>query len=145
MAKKILVINGPNINMLGKREPGIYGAETMESVNDRLAKEAAELGCEIEFYQSNIEGEIVTRIQQTRDVCDGIIINPAAYTHTSVAIRDALSAVDTPAIEVHISNIHKREEFRHKSLTAPACMGQICGLGTDGYILALYKLVKFGK
>lgn len=143
--KKILVINGPNINMLGKREPGIYGAETMESINNRLRVEAESLGCEIDFYQSNIEGEIVTRIQQTRDGCDGIIINPAAYTHTSVAIRDALSAVDTPAIEVHISNIHKREEFRHHSYTAPACMGQICGLGTDGYILALYKLVKFGK
>lgn len=140
---KILVINGPNINMLGKREPGIYGAETMESVNERLSKEAEALGCEIDFYQSNIEGEIVTAIQNTRDAYDGIIINPAAYTHTSVAIRDALSSVDTPAIEVHISNIHKREEFRHKSLTAPVCMGQICGLGTDGYILALYKLVKF--
>ena len=140
---KILVINGPNINMLGTREPGIYGAETMESVNARLRAEAEKLGCEIDFYQSNIEGEIVTAIQNTRDCFDGIIINPAAYTHTSVAIRDALSSVDTPAIEVHISNIHKREEFRHKSLTAPACMGQICGLGTDGYILALYKLVKF--
>ncbi|MBR4881136.1 MAG: type II 3-dehydroquinate dehydratase [Clostridia bacterium] len=141
--KKILVINGPNINMLGKREPGIYGSETMESLNDRLASEAVELGCEIDFFQSNIEGEIVTKIQQTMDVYDGIIINPAAYTHTSVAIRDALASVNTPAIEVHISNIHKREEFRHKSLTAPNCMGQICGLGTDGYILALYKLVKF--
>lgn len=140
---KILVINGPNINMLGKREPGIYGSETMESVNDRLAKEAGTLGCEIDFYQSNIEGEIVTKIQQTAGVYDGIIINPAAYTHTSVAIRDALASVDTPAIEVHISNIHKREEFRHTSLTVPACVGQICGLGTDGYILALYKLVKF--
>ena len=143
MAKKILVINGPNINMLGKREPGIYGAETMESVNDRLAEEAKALDCEIGFYQSNIEGELVDVIQSTQGRYDGIIINPAAYTHTSVAIRDALASVDTPAIEVHISNIHKREEFRHTSLTVPSCMGQICGLGTDGYILALYKLVKF--
>ena len=141
--KKILVINGPNINMLGNREPGIYGSETMESVNGRLSREALILGCEIDFFQSNIEGEIVTAIQQTQGVYDGIIINPAAYTHTSVAIRDALASVDTPAIEVHISNIHKREEFRHTSLTVPACVGQICGLGTDGYILALYKLVKF--
>ena len=141
--KKILVINGPNINMLGKREPGIYGSETMESVNQRLADEAKVLDCEIDFYQSNIEGELVDAIQQTQGKYDGIIINPAAYTHTSVAIRDALASVDTPAIEVHISNIHKREEFRHTSLTVPSCMGQICGLGTDGYILALYKLVKF--
>ncbi len=141
--KKILVINGPNINMLGKREPGIYGSETMESVNQRLADEAKALDCEIDFYQSNIEGELVDAIQQTQGKYDGIIINPAAYTHTSVAIRDALASVDTPAIEVHISNIHKREEFRHTSLTVPSCMGQICGLGTDGYILALYKLVKF--
>ena len=141
--KKILVINGPNINMLGKREPGIYGNETMESVNDRLRSEAGELGCEIDFFQSNIEGELVGAIQSTMGRYDGIIINPAAYTHTSVAIRDALASVNTPAIEVHISNIHKREEFRHTSLTVPACIGQICGLGTDGYILALYKLVKF--
>lgn len=141
--KKILIINGPNINMLGKREPGIYGVETMESINNRLLQEAKNLGCEVDFYQSNIEGELVTRIQQTQGVYDGIVINPAAYTHTSVAIRDALSAVDTPAIEVHISNIHKREEFRRTSLTAASCMGQICGLGAEGYILALYKLVKF--
>ncbi len=141
--KKILVINGPNINMLGKREPGIYGSETMESINERLSFEAKSLGCEIDFYQSNIEGELVNVIQSTQGRYDGIIINPAAYTHTSVAIRDALASVDTPAIEVHISNIHKREEFRHTSLTVPACVGQICGLGTDGYILALYKLVKF--
>ena len=141
--KKILVINGPNINMLGKREPGIYGIETMESVNKKLSDEAKALDCEIDFYQSNIEGELVDAIQQTQGKYDGIIINPAAYTHTSVAIRDALASVDTPAIEVHISNIHKREEFRHTSLTVPSCMGQICGLGTDGYILALYKLVKF--
>ena len=141
--KKVLVINGPNINMLGKRETDIYGSETMESINERLRSEALVLGCEVDFYQSNVEGELVTAIQQTQGAYDGLIINPAAYTHTSVAIRDALASVDTPAIEVHISNIHKREEFRHQSLTVPCCMGQICGLGTDGYILALYKLVKF--
>lgn len=141
--KKILVINGPNINMLGKREPGIYGNETMETINHRLSKEAKALGCEIDFYQSNIEGELVTCIQQTEGVYDGIIINPAAYTHTSVALRDALAAVTTPAIEVHISNIHKREEFRRHSYTAASCLGQICGLGADGYVLALYKLAKF--
>ncbi len=141
--KKILVINGPNINMLGKREPEIYGAQTMDSINERLMNEAKALSCEIDFYQSNIEGELVTKIQQTQGVYDGIIINPAAYTHTSVALRDALASVTTPAIEVHISNIHKREEFRHHSYTAASCIGQICGLGAEGYILALYKLVKF--
>ncbi len=141
--KKILVINGPNINMLGKREPEIYGSVTMETINERIASEAEALGCAVDFYQSNIEGELVTRIQQTMGIYDGIIINPAAYTHTSVALRDALASVDVPAIEVHISNIHRREEFRHKSYTAPSCIGQICGLGADGYILALYKLTKF--
>lgn len=141
--KKILVINGPNLNMLGKREPGIYGSLILEDINNRISAEAKELGCEVSFYQSNIEGEMINCIHQANGSCDGIIINPAAYTHTSVALRDALAAIDVPAIEVHISNVHKREEFRHVSLTAPVCMGQICGLGAEGYILALYKLTKF--
>ncbi len=138
---KIMLINGPNINMLGIREPGIYGSETMEGINARVKKEADRLGVELSCFQSNIEGELVTCIQQCMSKYDGIIINPAAYTHTSIAIRDALAAAGIPAIEVHLSNIHKREEFRHHSMTAAVCMGQICGLGGDGYVLALYKLV----
>ncbi len=128
--------------MLGKREPEIYGSLTLQAINDRISEEAAALGCIVEFFQSNVEGELVTAVQGAMGY-DGLIINPAAYTHTSVALRDAIASIDAPAIEVHISNIHKREEFRHESLTAPACLGQICGLGADGYILALYKLARF--
>ena len=138
--KKFLVINGPNINMLSIREPEIYSHDSMEQINLRLANEAKKLGVEIDFYQSNIEGELVTRLQQSLGTTDGIIINPAAYTHTSVAIRDAIACLNIPVIEVHLSNIYKREEFRHNSLTAPVCLGQICGLGADGYLLALHKL-----
>lgn len=140
--KKILVINGPNLNMLGKREPGIYGCETLEDVYKKIEAFAEKLKCEVEFFQSNIEGEIINAIHKTYDEYDGIIINPGAFTHYSYAIHDALTSVKTPAIEVHISNIHKREEFRHKSVTAPACVGQICGLGTDGYLYALEALLK---
>lgn len=140
--KKILVINGPNLNMLGKREPGIYGAETLENVYEKINGLAKKLGVEVEFFQSNIEGEIINEIHKTYEGYDGIIINPGAFTHYSYAIHDALTSVKTPAIEVHISNIHKREEFRHKSVTAPACIGQICGLGTDGYLYALEALAK---
>ena len=143
--KKILVINGPNINMLGTREPSVYSGFTMEQINQRLGQEALKLGVELDFYQSNIEGELVTRIQQCLGSVDGLIINPAAYTHTSVAIRDALACLTNPIIEVHLSNIYKREEFRHNSLTAPVCTGQISGLGADGYILALYKLCGLGE
>lgn len=140
--KKILVINGPNLNMLGKREPGIYGCETLEDVYKKIEAFAEKLKCEVEFFQSNIEGEIINAIHKTYDGYDGIIINPGAFTHYSYAIHDALTSVKTPAIEVHISNIHKREEFRHKSVIAPACVGQICGLGTDGYLYALEALLK---
>ena len=140
--KKILVINGPNLNMLGKREPGIYGAETIEALYNKIKRRAEELNCEVEFFQSNIEGEIINAIHKTYEGYDGIIINPGALTHYSYAVHDALTSVRTPALEVHISNIHRREEFRHKSVTAPACIGQICGLGTDGYLYALEALVK---
>lgn len=132
---KVLVLHGPNLNMLGSRETGIYGTLTLKEIDEELQRLAAELGLELESYQSNSESELVGRIQGAE--CDLIIINPAAYTHTSVAIRDALSAVDIPAIEVHLSNIHKREEFRKKSLTAEVCVGQICGFGAGSYFIAL--------
>ena len=138
---KILIINGPNINLLGIREPEIYGTLTLDKINEELAKYAASLGVETETFQSNIEGEIVDRIQQAKGVCDGIVINPAAYTHTSVAIRDAISAVALPAVEVHISNIHNREEFRKHSFIAPVCIGQIAGFGLDSYKLGLQAIV----
>ena len=140
---KILIINGPNINLLGTREPEIYGALTMDNINDSLFDYAKTLGVEIETFQSNIEGEIVDKIQQSKKDCAGIVINPAAYTHTSVAIRDAIAAVNMPAVEVHISNIHSREEFRKNSFIAPVCIGQISGFGADSYRLGLKGLVDF--
>lgn len=138
--RKILVINGPNINMLGIREKNIYGRQDYKSLCEYLRAVAFQLGIEIELYQSNYEGDIVTVIQQAYGKFDGIVINPAAFTHYSIAILDALKAVNIPTIEVHISNIHQREEFRHKSVTAPVCVGQICGLGFKGYALALEYL-----
>lgn len=138
--KKILIINGPNLNMLGVREPGIYGSETLETLYEKIRKKAVELKCEVEFFQSNIEGEIINAIHSAMGGFDGIVINPGAFTHYSYAIRDAISSINAPVIEVHISNVHKREEFRHKSVTAPVCAGQICGLGTNGYLYALEEL-----
>lgn len=138
---KILIINGPNINLLGTREPEIYGTLTLDKINEEIASYAQSLGVETETFQSNIEGEIVDKIQQAKDSCDGIVINPAAYTHTSVAIRDAISAVALPAVEVHISNIHSREEFRKHSFIAPVCIGQIAGFGLDSYRLGLKAIV----
>lgn len=140
IVRKILVINGPNINMLGIREKNIYGRQDYKSLCEYLRAVAFQLGIEIELYQSNYEGDIVTVIQQAYGKFDCIVINPAAFTHYSIAILDALKAVNIPTIEVHISNIHQREEFRHKSVTAPACVGQICGLGFKGYALALEYL-----
>lgn len=140
---KILVVNGPNLNLLGTREPEVYGTLTLEKINKELLKYAKELGVEIEFFQSNVEGEIVNAIQAARQNCAGIVINPAAYTHTSVAIRDAISAVALPAVEIHISNVYAREEFRKHSLIAPVCIGQIAGFGLDSYKLAMLALVKF--
>ena len=135
--KKILVINGPNLNLLGTREPEIYGRLTLNDIETQLKNKAEQLKVEIECFQSNCEGEIVNKIGLAKNKFDAIIINPAAYTHTSVAIRDAISAVDIATIEVHISNIYSREEFRHKSFISPVCIGQISGLGIDGYLLAL--------
>ena len=143
--KKILIINGPNLNMLGVREPGIYGNETLETLSEKIRKKADSLNVEAEFYQSNIEGELINKIHSAIGVYDGIIINPGAYTHYSYAIRDAIASINVPAIEVHISNVHKREEFRHKSVTAPVCVGQICGLGTNGYLYALEELINGQK
>ncbi len=138
--KKFLVINGVNLNMLGVREPDVYGNNTISDLQESVMKKAKELGCHAELFQSNFEGEICERIQQALGVYDGIIINPGAFTHYSYAIRDALGSVKLPAIEVHISNIHKREEFRHHSVIVPECVGQICGLGFKGYDLALEAL-----
>lgn len=143
MYMKILIINGPNINLLGTREPEIYGSLTLNKINEQLFEYAASMGIEIETFQSNIEGEIVDKIQWAKDFCDGIVINPAAYTHTSVAIRDAISAVKLPAVEVHISNIHSREEFRKHSYIAPVCIGQIAGFGIDSYKLGLEAVVNY--
>ena len=135
--KKILIINGPNLNLLGTREPEIYGKLTLKDIETALTNAAQKYGVELECFQSNHEGEIVDKICSAKNIFDAIIINPAAYTHTSVAIRDALAAVEIATIEVHISNIYSREQFRHNSLIAPVCVGQISGLGLDGYIAAL--------
>ena len=136
MSKKIEIINGPNLNLLGKREPDIYGKSTLKDVNKDLSSYAKKIGLDVSFFQSNIEGEIVNQIQQS-EKSDGIIINAAAFTHTSVAILDALKSLSIPKIEVHISNIYKREEFRHKSLISQTVNGVICGFGINSYKLAL--------
>ncbi len=139
---KILVLNGPNLNFLGIREKGIYGSKDYKDLLEMLQKKADDLGIELETFQSNSEGEIIDRIQKAYlDKVDGIVINPGAYTHYSYAIRDALASILCPIIEVHISNVHKREEFRHVSVTAPVCTGQIVGLGLKGYLLAMDALV----
>ena len=139
--KKYLVINGPNLNMLGVREPGIYGSSTLSDLEAMMREKATELGVSLEFFQSNHEGAIIDKIHASMGNFDGIILNPGAYTDYSYAIADALGSVDVPCIEVHISNIHKREEFRRISVTAPSCRGQISGLGFYGYICALEALV----
>ena len=138
---KILVINGVNMNMLGIREPEKYGRMTLAELEDKIRGYAQTLNVEVDTYQSNIEGEIVEKIQQARGVYDGIVLNAAAYTHTSVAIRDAISAAELPVVEIHMTNIHSREDFRKKSLIAPVCIGQISGFGENSYILGLKGLV----
>lgn len=144
---KLLVLNGPNINFLGIREKGIYGTEDYEGLVKRLERKAAAEGHEIQVFQSNYEGAIIDRIQAAYgDGTDGIIINPGAFTHYSYAVRDALASVEIPKVEVHISNVHKREEFRHVSVTAPVCDGQVVGLGLMGYELAMdYLTAASGK
>jgi 3-dehydroquinate dehydratase II len=134
---KILVLHGPNLNLLGTREPAIYGKLTLDEINSAISALALELGIEATIFQSNTEGALIDKIQSAIGSYDGILINPAAYTHTSVAIRDALSAAGLPTVEVHLSNIHSREEFRTKSYIAPVVVGQISGFGLDSYLLAL--------
>ncbi len=142
MDRKILIIHGPNLNLLGEREPEIYGSDTMESINAEIQKQAQTLGITCSFFQSNHEGEIIDEIHNARKSFSGIIINPGAYTHYSYAIRDAIAAITIPCIEVHLSNVYSRDEFRSKSVIAPVCKGQIAGFGKQSYILALKGLAE---
>ena len=143
---KLLIINGPNLNFLGIREKGIYGAESYETLVERLNQKAVKDGITLECYQNNSEGAIIDRIQQAyHDKVDGIIINPGAYAHYSIAIRDALASIEVPKIEVHISNVYQREEFRHTSVITPVCTGEILGLGLQGYFLAMDAMKEYVK
>ncbi len=142
MSNHVAIVHGPNLNMLGKREIGIYGGKTMEDINSEIASEAEKLGITVEFFQSNTEGELATYIQKCRGRVKGVLLNAGAYTHYSIALRDAISAAEVSVVEVHISNIYKRESFRHISMIAPVCIGQICGFGAQGYILALRALME---
>ena len=145
MNNKIIIVNGPNLNLLGEREQSQYGSTTFDQLKENCLKEANKIGIELEFAQSNIEGELVNLIQDARKKYDGMIINAAGFTHTSVAIRDALDLFKKPIIELHISNIYKREEFRHKSLISDIATGGIFGLGVEGYILAIISIEKILK
>lgn len=142
---KILVIHGPNLDLLGTREPEVYGKFTLKEINQKIKQKAKKEKFEVKIMQSDIEGEIIEAIQEAKDWADALVINPAAYTHTSVAIRDAISATGIPTVEIHLSNIYKREEFRHKSLIAPVSVGQISGFGVDSYLLGLEAAVKIIK
>ena len=138
--KRFLVMNGPNLNLLGRREPQVYGALSLERINARIAEEAAKLGVSVTFFQSNHEGALVDKLHETMDQVDGVILNAGAYTHTSVAIADAIKGTGHRVIEVHLSNIHRREEFRHHSFLAPVCEGSVVGLGWKSYVAALQTL-----
>ncbi len=143
MSAKILVIHGPNLNLLGTREPEIYGPLTLEEINQRLQAYAAEKGIKIRTFQSNHEGDIIDAIHQAIDWADGLVINPGAYTHYSYAIRDAIAAIGLPTVEVHLSNVHAREDFRHLSVIAPVCLGQISGFGWQSYVLGVEGLFQY--
>jgi 3-dehydroquinate dehydratase II len=140
--KKILVIHGPNLNMLGQRQPHIYGHESLEEIDAHLKAKGTELGVDVETFQSNHEGALVEKIQEAVGIVHGVVINPAAYTHTSVAIRDALAMLEVPMVEIHLSNIHRREPFRHTSLIADIVTARVAGFGSDGYTLALEGIAK---
>ena len=143
--KKILIIHGPNLNMLGKRERSVYGDVGLDEINKKAAKYGQALGYDVESFQSNSESDIIDTIHATPEIYAGVIINPGAFTHTSYAVRDAITAVNVPFVEVHLSNIYNREEFRHTSVTAPVCAGQICGFGPESYVLgieALHRLLQ---
>ena len=143
---KLLILNGPNLNRLGKREPGIYGAETLEDIERKLEGHAVEQGVELAFFQSNVEGSLIDKIHEAEDIgLDGIVFNPGAFTHYSIALRDAVASIQVPVIEIHISNIHSREPFRQTSVIAPVCVGQLSGFGTDGYALAIQAFLLRGK
>lgn len=140
---KILVVNGPNLGLLGKREPGVYGADTLEEIVDSLVALGGQLGVEVDAVQSNEEGQLITVVGESGNTYDGVLLNPAGYTHTSVALRDAVAACGVPCVEVHLSNVHARESFRHTSMTASVCIGQVLGFGPMSYLLALRGLVDY--
>lgn len=141
MAKKILLLHGPNLNLLGMREPSVYGHMTLEAINDRCQQYAKPHNVELRAQQSNHEGELIDMLHIARNWADGVVFNPGAYTHTSIAIRDAITAIERPVVEVHLSNIHARESFRHQSIVAGVCVGQICGFGWRSYLLGIDALL----
>jgi 3-dehydroquinate dehydratase-2 len=143
--QKLLVLHGPNLNLLGMREPDVYGKITLAEINQLLSEKAREYNYQLQIEQSNHEGVLIDRIHDAKNWADGILINAGAYTHTSIAIRDAISGVQLPTVEVHLSNIHAREPFRHVSMIAPVCVGQICGFGFNSYLLGLQALMDFLK
>jgi len=143
--KTLLILHGPNINLLGTREPEVYGALTLTEINKRLIQAGEKLGVGVRTFQSNSEGDLIDALHDAREWAKGVVFNPGAYTHTSIALRDAISAIEIPVVEVHLSNVYAREEFRHKSLLAPVCMGKITGFGWQSYLLGLQALVEMSK